>query len=445
MIHTRWKKLVITVGLAMATLAVGIFLNVGVANAAENDPTVSVTLYTKGPDLSSKPKYFFRYELPMNISNGVTMNQFLDSSFSSLFMPGYDVFDSYNVIFKYGDDQPASYDKAVNEIASMVDPATLAAFPGGSTTPQEFAESSITDGFKLYDEGDYHSVMIDLHKTKIEATQKLALTKEETENSLIYQADFYIYLKSKPSDNIPVSPIQSDQSDLTANSSATITVGQKVDATTFNAQAKDSSGNELPVTVDTGQADLNKPGTYSIVLKADNGKTMTVKLTVNAAEVDTGTVTAKKSAIYGLKTLYLYEKPTFKQSQRIVKYAKAKRSQRPMFVVTGYAHSKAGLLRYQVKDINHNSKTAGKTGYVTAKKNFTAPVYYQKAAKRIKVLSTSGINVYKNMNLTDKTKHVKQGEALTITGIKKHNLTTRFILSNGQYITANKKLVMVVK
>ncbi|WP_258115769.1 DUF5776 domain-containing protein [Levilactobacillus yiduensis] len=239
------------------------------------------------------------------------------------------------------------------------------------------------------------------------------------------------------------SPSSTDSASLTADKQATITVGQKVTAETFNAHATDSAGSTIPVSVDTSQADLSKPGTYDVILKADNGKTMTVTLNVKALE--TATIAPKRSAVFGLKTFYLYQNPTFKKSQRIVKYAKAKRTQRPMFVVTGYAHSKAGLLRYQVKDVNHNSKTAGKTGYVTAKKDFIAPVYYQKVAKQIKVLSKSGINVYKNMDLTNQTKHVKQGKTLTITGIKRHNLTTRFILSNGQYVTANKKLVMTVK
>lgn len=234
-----------------------------------------------------------------------------------------------------------------------------------------------------------------------------------------------------------------DSASLTADKQATITVGQKVSANTFNAHATNSSGDTIPVSIDTSQADLSKPGNYDVILKANNGKTMTVTLNVKALE--TATVAPKRSAVLGLKTLYLYQNPTFKKSQRIIKYAKVKRTQRPMFVVTGYARSNAGLLRYQVKDVNHNSKTAGKTGYITARTDFVSPAYYQKAAKQIKVLSKSGINVYKNLNMTGKVKTVKYGKTLKVIAIKHHNLTTRFVLQNGQYVTANKKLVMTVK
>lgn len=443
MIHTRWKKLVIAVGLAMISLVVGTFLNVGVASAADKagdtaDVHFRVCTRVKG----EQPKTFMDFTESMAISNGVTMQQGFDEYFpDDYFTPNYDAFDVYNVIFKYADDQSAaSYEKAVQEIMPFVNATTAAKY---EMTPRTMAEESLNNGFKFYNESGYKSATMNLAETKEAASQKLQLTK--LAGSSTYQADFYINLESKPSDNIPVSPVHVDQSDLTANSSATITVGQKVDATTFNAQAKDSSGNEIPVTVDTSQVNLTKPGTYDAVLKADNGKTMTVKLTINAAEADTETVVPKKSAIYGLKTLYLYQKPTFKQNQRIVKYTKAKRTQRPMFVVTGYARSNAGLLRYLVKDVNHNSKTAGKTGYITARTDFVGPVYYQKAAKRIKVLSKSGINAYRNLNLTGKVKTVKQGKTLKVIAIKRHNLTTRFVLQNGQYITANKKLVMAVK
>lgn len=52
------------------------------------------------------------------------------------------------------------------------------------------------------------------------------------------------------------------------------------------------------------------------------------------------------------------------------------------------------------------------------------------------------INGYKTKNLTGKVAHYKQGQVLSVKQIVKHNLTTRFVLSNGQYITANKQLVI---
>jgi len=236
----------------------------------------------------------------------------------------------------------------------------------------------------------------------------------------------------------------SDQSSLIANDTATVKAGQSVDAATFDAKATDRSGNSIPVTVDTSKVNLQKPGTYSVILKATNGKMKTVSLTVMADETADVAV-PKQSVIYGLKTLYLYRTPTFNKGQRLVKYSKTTRTNRPMFVVTGYDYSKSGLLRYKVKDVNHTSKTAGKTGYVTARKDFVGSAYYQKSVKQIKVLSKKGVNLYQNDNLTKRTKHVKQGKVLNIVGLKKYNLTTRFVLSNGQYLTANKKIVMSIK
>ncbi len=73
----------------------------------------------------------------------------------------------------------------------------------------------------------------------------------------------------------------------------------------------------------------------------------------------------------------MYKNGTFKKSERIAKYPKQKRVDRPMFVVTGYAHSSDGILRYKVRDVNHGSKTAGKTGYITANRKYVTKVYYQ--------------------------------------------------------------------
>ncbi len=247
-----------------------------------------------------------------------------------------------------------------------------------------------------------------------------------------------------PSSQTGTSP-STDLANLTADTTATVTVGQKVTAATFNATATDSNGKSIPVTVDTNKANLKKPGTYTLILKAENGKTKTVTLTVKAAKAAVGAVAPKKSAVYGLKKLYLYQKSTFNKTQRIAKYVKVPRTDRPMFVVIGYGYSQSGLRRYHVKDVNQNSKTAGETGYITARKDFVDSVYYQKAVQRIKVVNKHGVNLYKNSNLTKQMKHVKRDKTLKVVALKKHNLTTRFVLNNGQYVTANKKLVTAVK
>ncbi|TGD19595.1 DUF5776 domain-containing protein [Levilactobacillus suantsaiihabitans] len=148
------------------------------------------------------------------------------------------------------------------------------------------------------------------------------------------------------------------------------------------------------------------------------------------------------SVVYATKKIGLYSGKNF--SKKTVKhwYSKQKRTKRPMFVVTGIAESKQGNLRYKVRDVNHHSKTAGKTGYITAKTSYVAPVYYVKKQAKIKVLA-SGLNGYRQKSLKTKVKHYRKGQVLKVKKIVSHNKTTRFQLTNGQYVSANKKLVIV--
>ncbi|GAY72022.1 DUF5776 domain-containing protein [Lentilactobacillus kosonis] len=132
---------------------------------------------------------------------------------------------------------------------------------------------------------------------------------------------------------------------------------------------------------------------------------------------------------------------TLEPVDRTIHYAKKDRIDRPMFMVTGYARSKAGHLRYHVKDINHFSKTEGKQGYITTKWNYVRPAYYQGKHSTITVIGVNGVDAYKHKNLTGKIRNYKQGTVLKVKNIVHHNLTNRYVLSNGQYITDNRKLV----
>lgn len=154
-------------------------------------------------------------------------------------------------------------------------------------------------------------------------------------------------------------------------------------------------------------------------------------------------VEAKKgSAVYALKPIYVYKNKDFKKSERIASYTKKPRINRPMFVVTGTAHAKNGALRYAVRDVNHHSKTDGKRGYITASWSFVRPVYYQSNHGIMTVINPTGVNEYTNKDLTGKVKNIKQGTVLKVKAIVHHNLTTRYQLSNGHYITGNRKLVI---
>lgn len=107
--------------------------------------------------------------------------------------------------------------------------------------------------------------------------------------------------------------------------------------------------------------------------------------------------------------------------------------------------TKNGAFRYLVRDVNHHSKTDGMKGYITGNWNAVRPVYYQSKPKLITVLNPGGINEYRNKDLTGKVKTFKQGTQLKVTGLVKHNLTTRFVLNNGHYVTGNRKLVITGK
>ncbi|MFD1455000.1 DUF5776 domain-containing protein [Levilactobacillus lanxiensis] len=156
-------------------------------------------------------------------------------------------------------------------------------------------------------------------------------------------------------------------------------------------------------------------------------------------------VAPKGTVVYATKKIGLYRSATFTKKARKQWYAKKSRQNRPMFVVTGYAKSKNGVKRYRVKDVNHHSKTAGKTGYITANSRYTARVYYAKKQPKITVINKAGVNAYSKKSLTGKRHHYRQGQVLKVKKIVTHNLTTRFVLTNGTYVTANKKLVQTVK
>lgn len=150
-------------------------------------------------------------------------------------------------------------------------------------------------------------------------------------------------------------------------------------------------------------------------------------------------------AVYSIRPIYLYRHAKFNKQDRIIFYQSKARIDRPMFVVEKIVTNQNGLSRYLVKDVNHKSASHGKQGYITTNWNYVRPVYYQSKHTTLTVINDSGANEYKNKNLTGKVKHFKQGTVLHVKGFVDHNLTTRYKLSNGHYITGNRKLVKMGK
>ncbi|KRK77265.1 hypothetical protein FD30_GL000318 [Levilactobacillus namurensis DSM 19117] len=152
----------------------------------------------------------------------------------------------------------------------------------------------------------------------------------------------------------------------------------------------------------------------------------------------------QRFSVYPVRKIGLYRTPTFSAQQRLAWYHQYTDAAQAQFMVIGMFLSKHGRLRYKVRDVNHGSKTYGLVGYITARWDFVRPTYYlHQVHTKVKVLviNPEGINGYRRPDLTGKRQHYAKGQWLTVCRLVHHHLTTRFQLSNGQYVTANRELV----
>ncbi|WP_369957512.1 DUF5776 domain-containing protein [Levilactobacillus brevis] len=147
-------------------------------------------------------------------------------------------------------------------------------------------------------------------------------------------------------------------------------------------------------------------------------------------------VSVSKISVYATRKIGLYKTVNFTKNNRIRWYQKQPRTKRPTFTVIGYVRTKAGTLRYKVKT------TSGQTGYITANTDYVGYTYYQTTPKKVTVINAKGINAYRKVNLTSKARHYRKGTVLKVKAVKQHGITTRLILTNGTYITANKTMVL---
>ncbi|WP_162258722.1 DUF5776 domain-containing protein [Lentilactobacillus rapi] len=313
-----------------------------------------------------------------------------------------------------------------------------------------------------------------------------------SDSTQVYTPQQLMALYSKDNPNHPTKVetwIPYTKASLNLQKTVEIHTGEKFDPSMAFISATDASGNKQSyqqvlangLTVNLNRLDTTKAGQY-VVEYSYLGRIGTVNVIVtnkptpaptpvnnggeannastntnsnNSAWNSTSSITTNQpavpnyaavqgSAVYATKGIYMYKNANFKKNQRIAKYPKAKRVNRPMFVVTGYARSASGTLRYKVRDVNHGKKSANKVGYITASRKYVVNVYYKTMPKnkKITVISKKGVHAYKNANLTGKAKTYKNGKHLRVKKIVKHNLTTRYQLSNGYYVTANKKLVI---
>lgn len=183
--------------------------------------------------------------------------------------------------------------------------------------------------------------------------------------------------------------------------------------------------------------------TYKIPLERDNQAPQPTTPATASSESGAEPVKAvtKQKVVSPIRKIGLYQHPTFTAKARSRWYPRQSRTQRPMLKVLGYAHSKNGLLRYRVKDVSPGA--SGQTGYITARTDYIVNTYYQTTATKIKVLW--GLNSYTNRQLTGQRRHFAKNKIVRVKRLVTHNLTTRYQLSNGQYVSANKRLVIRVK
>lgn len=156
-----------------------------------------------------------------------------------------------------------------------------------------------------------------------------------------------------------------------------------------------------------------------------------------------GNATKVGATIYLTKGAYMYKSADFTNSNRLNKFTKQSRTKRPVFKVVGHTFSKTGSFRYKVTDQNKRSKTYKKTGYITGVRSYSSNLYYTSMpkSKQVRVISSKGISQYKNANLTGRQSHVDKNKTLRVKKMITGN-ATRYQLTNGNYISANKQLVI---
>ncbi|WP_283678489.1 DUF5776 domain-containing protein [Lentilactobacillus sp. Marseille-Q4993] len=132
-------------------------------------------------------------------------------------------------------------------------------------------------------------------------------------------------------------------------------------------------------------------------------------------------------AIYAKRGIYEYKSTSFKKSNRVARVAKNKVLKVKALVTEN------GVARYQL--------TNGK--YVTANSKYVRNANYRAKHSVIYVKSAKGINEYNKVSLTNKIKHLKKGTKLHVKKIVLNKYTSRFELTNGNFVTGNSKLISI--
>ncbi|WP_304057058.1 MucBP domain-containing protein [Levilactobacillus namurensis] len=205
----------------------------------------------------------------------------------------------------------------------------------------------------------------------------------------------------------------------------------------YHKDADESSNSSSSSSATTPSGDTNSGGGSSTTGSSSAESSSSLESSGSANLVQ------PKMSVTAVKKIGFYRTATFSAKNRLKWFPKQTRTKRPQFVVVKTAYSKKGLLRYQVKDVNKGSKTYGKRGYITTQQAYVKGTYATTKPKAIKVVK--GLNGYRDVKLSRKQTHYRQGQRLAVKKLVRHNLTTRYLLKNGQYVSANLNFSQAVK
>lgn len=173
-----------------------------------------------------------------------------------------------------------------------------------------------------------------------------------------------------------------------------------------------------------GNGETEKPNPTPTPENNNNNETDTEDNTDNSKPT-----TKYPHRVYAKRAMRLHK--TVELDHPLQTYKKQVRTKAKSFDVLGVAYSKNGAKRYRVKG-----------GYITANSEYVTNQYYQSNTKKLQVIGKA-INSYTGTKFTrnQRVRHYKKGAKLNVRRIVKHGKITRYQLTNGRYVTANKQLV----
>ena len=221
-------------------------------------------------------------------------------------------------------------------------------------------------------------------------------------------------------------------SNFVGQKDVTVTATKKDDAS-FSANFKVSITGQAAPTPDNNNS-TNTGTTGTITTPSSSSQATTIKPSTTQPTTTSQPAATKKFKqfkVYAKTGIRVYKGVDFKH---VVKsYAKHSRTNAKTFIVTGKAYSKNGALRY---------KTAA--GYITANSKYVANLYYQTAPKKVTVLAKAGTYEYTKPTFSkaNRSTHLKKGTIVKVKKLVKQGSLSKFVLTNGHYLTANKKLII---